>query len=358
MALLGYDPFTQYRGRGPFEARGVGLEVRPGDVAFRCNFATIDEQRVVTDRRAGRPQAGTEKLAALIEQASRERLEGVEVFFKASVEHRAALVLRGPGLDYHVSDVDPHQEGVPPALAQPTPEVPAAARAAAEKTAHLVNQFVQIAEETLRSPEGRELRRQLGLLGVSTVLPRGAGEAVDLKPFAALHGGLRGAMVVEVDLVRGLGLYAGMDVIVVPGATGRRDTDELAIAKGVAENSLRYDVVLCNIKAPDLGGHDRDPTQKIEAIEKVDRAVAYLLDAVDWSRTTLMLGADHCTPVTVGNHTGDAVPVAFFGAGVRRDEVQVYSERAAAAGGIGQISGKDALVLLRNFAGRIEKFGA
>jgi len=358
MALLGYDPLRYYRGRGPFEAAGVGLAMQPGDVAFRCNFTTVDDNDLITDRRAGRIKSGTDQLAAAIMEAFRDGIEGVQVLFKESVEHRAALVLRGEGLDYHVSDVDPHDVGMPWAECHPTPNCPPEDLPRAERTARIVNEFVARAHEVLESHPVNLARRAEGLPPANAVLPRGAGEAVDLAPFASRHDGLRGAMIVEVDLVRGLGEYAALDVLHVEGATGGRDTDEMAIAKAVAEAWKSYDFVLCNIKAPDLGGHDHDPQQKIEAVEKVDRAVAYLLDTLDFSHTALMIGADHCTPVTVGDHTGDAVPVAFYGCGVRTDSVDTYGERAAAAGGVGQISGGDALILLRNFVGRIAKFGA
>ncbi len=357
MALLGYDPFKFYRGRGPFEARGVGLEMKPGDVAFRCNFATVDDEGKIIDRRAGRIREGTDQLAEAIMEACKDGIDGVQIFFKASVEHRAALVLRGEDLDWRVTDVDPHESNVPPAQCKPREDVPEEDLPKAQRTADVVNKFVQIAHEVLQNHPVNQKRREQGLLPANIVLPRGSGEAVHLRPFSELHG-LTGAMIVEVDLVRGLGLYADMQVIHVPGATGGRDTDELAIAKAVADAWEKFDVVLCNIKAPDLGGHDRDAPQKIEAIEKVDRAVAYLLDTIDWGRTVLMVSADHCTPVTVGDHTGDPVPVALFGRGVRRDLVEKFSERHAANGGYGQISGFDALVLLRNLAGLIEKFGA
>jgi 2,3-bisphosphoglycerate-independent phosphoglycerate mutase len=358
MALLGYDPFTQYRGRGPFEAKGVGLEMLPGDVAFRCNFATVDEKGIITDRRAGRIKSGTDKLAAAIMNACKNGIEGVEVFFKASVEHRAALVLRGDNLDYRVTDVDPHDTGTKPARCEPRADVPGEAREAAERTARIVNEFVQIAQQVLDQEDVNKERRAANLPPANVVLPRGAGEAVDLPPFSAVNGGLSGAMVVEVDLVRGLGLYAQMEVIPVDGATGGMDTDEIAIARAVADNISRYDLILCNIKAPDIGGHDGDAQAKIRAIEKVDRAVAYLLDTINWGNTTIMVGADHCTPVSYRDHTGDAVPVVFFGNGVRSDAVDNYCERTAGMGGIGRIAGSEVIMLLRNFAGRIEKHGA
>jgi 2,3-bisphosphoglycerate-independent phosphoglycerate mutase len=358
MALLGYDPHKYYRGRGPFEAMGVGLDMQPGDVAFRCNFATLDASGIIIDRRAGRPQSGTDEFAAAVMDAFKDGIDGVQVFFRASVEHRAALVLRGDGLSYHLTDVDPHAAGVKPALCGPAPTCPPDEVPKAKHTADVVNQFVERAAKVLDAHPVNKQRAAEGLPKANAALPRGAGEAVHIPPFSEMHGGLRGAMIVEVDLVRGLGDYAKMDVLRVAGATGRRDTDEIAIAKAVAQNVPSYDFLLCNIKAPDLGGHDRDPEQKVQAIEKVDRAVAYLLDSLDWEATVIMVGADHCTPIVTGDHTGDAVPVVFYGQGVRRDLVQTYSERAAAAGGVGQIAGADALTMLRNFVCRLDKFGA
>ena len=120
MAILGYDPFQLYRGRGPFEAKGVGISVQPGDLAFRCNFSTV-ENGVVKDRRAGRIKAGTDQLAKSINQGLSEGIDGVQVIFKESVEHRAALVLRGENLDHRISEVDPHEEGVEYWKAAPLP---------------------------------------------------------------------------------------------------------------------------------------------------------------------------------------------------------------------------------------------
>jgi 2,3-bisphosphoglycerate-independent phosphoglycerate mutase len=109
LAILGYDPLKNYTGRGPFEAAGVGIEVQPGDIALRCNFATVDENEVVLDRRAGRIGEGTEELAQAINDL---KIPGVEIKFKESTKHRGALVLRGEGLSHQVSDSDPHREGV------------------------------------------------------------------------------------------------------------------------------------------------------------------------------------------------------------------------------------------------------
>ena len=160
------------------------------------------------------------------------------------------------------------------------------------------------------------------------------------------------------DLVRGRGLYLEMDVVDVPGATGGADTDELAIAQAVEKAWADHDFILCNIKAPDLGGHDGDVAAKMAATQKVDRAVGYLLDHLDWTQTVMMIGADHCTPILVGDHSGDGVPIAVCGQGVRPDDVTTYGERACAKGSLGHIVGADVMPLLTNYSGNQHKFGA
>ncbi len=360
MAILGYDPYQYYRGRGPFEAKGVGLEVNPGDVAFRCNFATIDngralENRTVIDRRAGRINKDTDQLRQALNQQIPE-IDGVEILFKESVEHRCALVLRGEGLNEHVGDVDPHLEEPADYL-----ECKSLAgyedNAAAHRTADIVNQFVERSRQALNDHPVNQAREADGLKPANIILPRGVGTAVELEAFAKRYQ-LSGALMVEVDLVRGLGLYLDMDVIACEGASGGRDTDELAIAAAVVSTFEDHDFVLANIKAPDLGGHDGDVEQKMAAIEKVDRALGYILDNLDFGHTVVMLAADHCTPISVRDHSGDPVPAAFFGYGVTPDEVPSYGERACAQGDLGNFRGSDVMNLLRNYAGAGGKFGA
>jgi len=354
MVILGYDPVEYYTGRGPFEAKGVGINVQPGDVAFRCNFATV-ENGLIKDRRAGRIAEGTDHLAAAANEAFSNGIDGVEVIFKESVAHRAALVLRGKGLDPRVTDVDPHEAGVEVPQCRPTAE--ASNDPTAQKTAAIINKFVQRVQEVFENHEVNQQRRTEGLLPANIVMPRGAGTAPHLVPFSEQYG-LSGAMIVEVDLVRGLGKYLEMDVIHVPGATGGMDTDEIAIARAVVEAAASHDFVLCNIKAPDVAGHDGNAEQKMEAIAKVDRAVGHLLNALDWEHSVLMVSADHCTPVTAMDHTGDAIPVAFYGHGVRPDAVESFGERPFATGSVQRVRGLDIMSIMGNYAGSLPKFGA
>src|SRR2546427_3591522 len=173
LALLGYDPLQVYTGRGPFEAAGVGIPVKRGDIAFRCNFATVDSGMRVTDRRAGRIREGTAELAKALDGL--ELGGGVHVLFRAGTEHRAALVLRGPGLSPHVSDTDPHDEGAKVLSARATaPD--------GEATARTVNEFMEASHKILKAHPVNVLRDKAGQRPANLDLLRRAGVVPHLAP--------------------------------------------------------------------------------------------------------------------------------------------------------------------------------
>ncbi len=346
LAILGYDPHTCYTGRGPFEAAGVGLEVKGGDICFRCNFSTVDRNLVITDRRAGRINAGTEQLAAALNGM---KLGEVECLFKESVEHRCALVLRGPGLGHEVSDADPHAEGEKVLQAQGADE-------ASKKTAAALNAFVAKSYEILRQHPVNLEREKQGKPPANIILPRGAGIAPHLESFEKRYG-LRGAAVVETGLIAGIARYLALDLPAVPGATGGYDTDELALARAIVAALEEHDFVICNFKAPDLAGHDGDAAKKVGCIEKMDRLVGEVAAHVP-ENTHIVVTADHSTPASFRDHTGDTVPVLISGPAVRPDAVKTFGERPCAAGSLGRIRGQWLMPLLTNLMGTQEKFGA
>jgi 2,3-bisphosphoglycerate-independent phosphoglycerate mutase len=349
LAILGYDPYRVYQGRGPFEALGIGMEVRGGDVALRCNFSTVDGQMRVLDRRAGRITEGTRELA---EAVNGVEIDGVQCFFKESVAHRGALVLRGEGLSHRITDVDPHVEGEPIHEARPVdPDDPAAGR-----TAQVVNAFVRLSYERLNDHPVNRARREQGLPPANIILPRGAGIAPHLEPFPQRHG-MSAVAVVETGLIRGIARFVGMDTLDAPGATGGIDTDYASIADTLARALQQYDFVLCNVKAPDLCGHDRNPRLKAQVIEQIDGLVARLLETYRKPFYLIFTG-DHSTPCSVGDHSGDPVPVLLHGPDLRGDEVLRFHEYACARGALGRLRGSDLVPILTQLMGVQEKFGA
>ena len=356
LAILGYDPFKVYTGRGPFEVLGIGMDVQGGDVCFRCNFSTLEGDLQLTDaaftganiadRRAQRIAEGTTDLAQAVDGM---KIEDVTCLVKESVEHRCALILRGPGLGAKVSDIDPHEEGQPPHLAVGEDE-------ASKKTARILNQFTLKSWEILKDHPVNTQRLAAGKLPANIIAARGAGLAPHLEPFAQRYG-IKGAAVVETGLIAGIARYLEMTIPDVPGATGGADSDELALAKAIIAMLEDHDFVLCNFKAPDLGGHDSQAQPKIAAAVKLDNLVAYVLDHAP-AGLHIAVTADHATPISFGDHTGDTVPLAICGPNVRPDSVRSFGERAVVAGGLSRIRGFDIMNILTNLMGTQEKVGA
>lgn len=346
LAILGYDPYKVYTGRGPFEAGGIGMDVREGDISFRCNFATVDEKRIILDRRAGRIKERTDELSTALNGM---KLEDVICYFKESTAHRAALILRGKNLGNKVTDIDPHKTGVVPQRALSLDQE-------SKKTAEVLNEFVEKSYQLLNNHPVNKERRSKGKLPANIILPRGGGLAPALERFRDKYN-LKSACIVEVGLIKGIGRYLGMDIIDVPQATGGLDTDTLAIGKALIKSLGNYDFILCNVKGPDVAGHDGNYQAKVESIEKIDLMVGYILKNLP-SQVCLSLTADHSTPVSVKDHSGDPVPILFSGPTVRVDEVDKFSERAVTKGGLGRIRGLDVMNILTNLGNLSEKFGA
>jgi len=349
LAILGYDPYTYYTGRGPFEAAGIGMDVKSGDIAFRCNFSTVDGDMVVIDRRAGRIEKDTDQLAAAVNGL---RFGDVTALFKESVAHRGALVLRGPGLSAKITDTDPHEEGLRVHKCEPID----ASDEAAAKTARIVNEFVEKSVELLTAHPVNKERVAQGLNPANVILPRGAGIGPHMGSFLDTHK-LKAACVAETGLIAGVAKYVGMAIVDVPEATGGLDSDLLAMGRAIINALEEHDFVLCNVKGGDVAGHDDKPQAKVELIRKMDAMVGYLLGNLP-ANAYIVLTSDHSTPCAVKDHSGDPVPIAFWGPGVRTDTCTKYDERSVVSGGVHRISGKNVMNILTNLMAVQEKFGA
>jgi 2,3-bisphosphoglycerate-independent phosphoglycerate mutase len=334
LSIFGYDPQRVYTGRGAFEALGIGMDVRGGDVCFRANFATVEErdgQLIVLDRRAGRLPDGKPFEDAINGISLREF--GVEMTFRVSTEHRGAVVLRGEGLSAQVSDADPHEVGVAIAAAQ-------AADPAARPVAHAANAFTRRAHEILRDHPVNRTRASRGDLPANALLLRGAAAMPHLRPITEEYG-IRGACVAGGALYKGVARLAGLAVLDVPGATGDLRTDLRAKAKATLAALGKVEFVFVHIKGADNAAHDGDAPAKRKFIERVDREFfGELVPALPWDTVHLCVSGDHTTPPAVGEHTADPVPVLFVGPAVRPDRVRAFGERAAGEGGLGRFSGR------------------
>jgi 2,3-bisphosphoglycerate-independent phosphoglycerate mutase len=348
LALLGYDPYKYYTGRGPLECVGTGIAMKPGMIGFRCNYATLDPQGRVTDRRAGRIQ-DTAALSKAIQDGVDLSAFGVSFIFRSGAGHRAALALEGEGLSHCVSSNDPKKEGVAPLTVRATQQ-----GAKEEKTAAVCNEFVRQSTKILFDHAVNRERHKAGQNPANVVLMRGAGEMGDLLPFPEKYG-LSGSVISAASLITGIGRAVGLPHIEIEGITGSQNSN----IKGKIDAAIRElktkDFVLMNIKGADESGHDGLFEQKRAFIEKVDPLLEPLLGLDD---TIIIVTGDHSTPCCIKDHSADPVPVLIRGQGVRMDDVVRYDEFACAHGGLNRIRGVDILPIALDLVNRSHKFGA
>jgi 2,3-bisphosphoglycerate-independent phosphoglycerate mutase len=348
LALLGYPPQDYYTGRGPLEAEGTGIHVTAGMIGFRCNFATVDENGAVTDRRAGRI-SGTEPLAEAIRDGVDLSSLGLEFRFNSGAGHRAALALVGEGLGDKVSSNDPKKEGVRPPEIQACTDDPADA-----KTARACNEFVRQSAEILYHHPLNIQRMKEGLAPANYLLIRGAGKMGEFPQFSERYG-LSGSVIAAATLIVGIGKVVGLEHIPVPGATGSVNSDVAAKVRAALAELGRKDFVLMNVKGADEAGHDGNATQKRDFIEVIDAALEPLLDL---DETLIVVCADHSTPCPVRDHSADPVPVVIRGPGVRVDRVRRFDEVSCAEGGLHRIRGSDLMPIVMDLINKSHKYGA
>ncbi len=338
--ILGYDPEIFYPGRGPLEALGLGIDLQEGDVAFRANFATMKNGKIV-DRRAGR--IDTETATKLASRLSL-RIDHVEAIFRNSVEHRGVLVLRGPGLSHFVTGTDIHASS---GALEPC----SAITSEGDKTADIVNKYTQVIQGILAAAPENQGRS----LPANTLLLRGAGTFKRVPSFYDRFG-LKAACVAGGALYRGVARYLGMDVFIVPGATGTKTTN----LKGKADAAVKaikgdYDMVFLHVKACDNAGHDGDFIGKKAFLERIDKEMIPILVK---SGACLIVTGDHSTPCARKAHSGHEVPLLVSCDQERRDEVGRFDELACMHGGLGHLNGQDIVPLILNLIAKAEKYGS
>ncbi len=347
LSILGYNPREVYTGRGPFEAAGIGLISKKGDIAFRCNFATVDEKMNVIDRRAGRiREPDTTELVKALEGLT---IDGVQAIVREGTEHRAALLLRGPELSPEVTDPDPHD------LAEVLESKPKCAGAVF--TAGVINKFVKKSYEVLKGHPVNKRRIAEGLPPANVLLPRGGGSFPNIEPFPEVHN-MRSACVAGVGMIKGICGVCGLDVLdLPPQCTGGTDSDFTLKAKCALEALKKYDFVLMNCKAPDVCGHDGNAKLKCEIVQRLDDMAGYIRDNFP-KDLVIVFTADHSTPCSLMDHSGDPVPITIYTPGMVIDSATSFSESGCASGSIGRIRGFDIVPICMDLANRTEKYGA
>ena len=332
LGLFGYDPLEFQVGRGVIEALGLGLELQPGDVCARANFASLDAKGIVTDRRAGRIPTGTcEKLCALL-SARIKNIGDTQVIIKAGKEHRFVVVFRGKGLEGPLTDADPNREGYPVPAAKPRDPK----NAKQKKMAGLIAEFYKKALPILA-----------GEKPANGFLMRGIAHQPDLPLFAGRYR-LNPAAIAVYPMYKGLSQLVGMTKIEGP------QTIKEQFERYLVEYD-RYDFFFIHYKYTDKAGEDGDFAAKKRAIEEFDAALPVLLKK---KPDVLAITGDHSTPCAVKGHSWHPQPVLLQSAYSGSDKLDRFTETGANLGSLGIFEAKYLIRLMQANAKMFDKFGA
>ncbi len=329
-ALLGYDPVHDSPGRGVLEALGCGVDLAPGDVALRLNFATVDGDGSVLDARVGRSLSTSEaaELARSLTEGDLLAIDGIAAEVRSTVGHRGVLWLHptsGGPLSPNVTNADPFYEkvgGMGRALRPEHPRIetvrPLDATAEAGRTAKAINSFLERAGPLLAGHRVNARRALSGRKVGNGLLLRNAGSlAPGIPPLFREKYGMAGAALTEMPVERGIARVLGLEDRYVGPMTGDRDTGYRARAVAVRELLGASPFVYVHLKGPDEPAHDGDAPRKKEVIEAIDRSFfGPLLEGLDLGLVRLCVTADHATPCILGGHSDDPVPWVLAGAGV------------------------------------------
>ncbi|OFK57903.1 phosphoglycerate mutase [Globicatella sp. HMSC072A10] len=348
LILFGHD-HQLYPGRGPIEAAGVGLDLKEGDIALRCNFATVDDTGIVIDRRAGRIRVGTSEL---VEAINHTVINGVEFILKEATEHRAVLVMRGEGLSDRISDSDPKA----PNDGSPYKEVlPLDDSIQAQKTAAVLNEYFKVVYEKWKNHPVNLKRIEDNKLPANFLITRGAGKMTNI-PQLGKEMGFTCKVIAGEDTVLGVAKMTGYHTETDESFTGSVDTNYPLKAQKALQAIEDFDLVYVHFKATDLMGHDNDPQGKVAAIEKYDEMVGMLKNNLP-ENTLLALCADHSTPCEKGEHSGEPVPIAIYGPGIFSDEVTQYDEVRCGRGSLNRLTGNQFVWTLFDYLEVVPKQG-
>jgi len=327
LALFGYDPLQFGIGRGVLEALGIDVTLEKGDVAARGNFCTVDENGLVTDRRAGR--IPNEKCVELCQQLSQVRIGDAQVFVYPVKEHRFVAIFRGEGFIPDLGDTDPQQVGV-------VPDKVVALSPGAQKAGDAANEFVDQARKVLANQHPANM-----------VLLRGFAHHPQFPSVGEIYK-LKAAAIAVYPMYRGLAKLVGMRVLEC-GTSIEAEFDALV------EHYAKYDFFFVHVKHTDSAGEDGDFQRKVDIIEQVD-AVLPRLTALN--PEVVVVTGDHSTPALLKGHSWHPVPLLLHSEWCRTDDVAEFGERACARGSLGRFPLCQAMPLALAHALKLTKFGA
>ena len=333
MSVLGYNLPKVYEGRGPLEAASIGVDLKPGEMAMRCNLICV-EGEILKNHSSG--HISTEEADVLI-QYLQEKLGNDRVRFHTGVQYRHLLVIKGGNKELDCTP--PHD--VPGTLFREVmvrPLVPEAV-----PTADRLNELILRSQQILPLHPVNRKRVAEGKDPANSIWPWSPGYKPRMETLAERYGIKSGVVISAVDLIRGIGVYAGLRPVEVEGATGLYDTNYEGKVQAAIEALHTHDFVYLHIEASDEAGHEGDVDLKVRTVEYLDhRVLKPLIDAVSRmsDSVTIALLPDHPTPCRLRTHTAEPVPFVIYKSGVEPDGVTRYSESDVAGGAYGVLAGE------------------
>lgn len=345
LGLFGYDPVKYNIGRGVLAALGIDFNLKPGDICTRANFATIDKNDLVTDRRAGRISTETNtKLCRLLGDKVNVPQE-YKLFIETVKEHRAVLILRGEGLDENIADTDPQKTGIKPLVPQPT-------QPTAQRTALLFTDILRQAQDILKNQAFCTAKQSRG----SPRRGQPKANMMLLRGFAKYHPyptmqqrfKIKSLAIAGYPMYRGLAKLVGMDTTLPT-----KDLEEGI--KVLKEKFSNYDYFYIHVKKTDSFGEDGNFKDKVKKIEYVDKLIPKILDL---KPDVFILTCDHSTPAKLKAHSWHPCPLLLYSQYCRQDNLKEFSESSCRCGSLSRQPSLNLMPLVLANALRLKKYGA
>lgn len=342
-AILGYDLNKVYEGRGPLEAASIGYDMASEDMAMRCNLITLDDGKIITHNGGN---LSTENADILINYLN-DKLGNEQVRFITGIQYRHLLVIKNASK--HIVCAPPHDhpnEEWRPLLVKPeegdwSNDPTEKGRMTPKETADLINDLIIKSQKLLAEHPFNKAKTACGERPANSIWPWSGGYRPSMETLMQLYPKVKsGSVISAVDLIRGIGRYAGLEVIIVPGATGLADTNYEGKTQAALEELKKKDFVFLHVEASDEAGHDGDLELKIKTIENLDRRVVKPIyeEVSKWEEPVcIAVLPDHPTPVEIRTHVKEPVPFLIWYPGIVADEVKQYDEVSCVSGSYGML---------------------
>lgn len=341
-AILGYDLNSVYEGRGPLEAASIGYEMQSDDMAIRCNIVCLQDGKIKNHHGGHLKTSEGDMLIKYLD----EHLRNEKIKFITGIQYRHLLVIKGG--NKHLICAPPHDhpnEYWRQLLVEPEEgytDPTDAGRMSAKETADLINDLILKSQKLLAEHPFNKERASKGKDQANSIWPWSGGYRPQMDPISKKYPQVKsGSVISAVDLIRGIGHYAGLHNIIVEGATGLADTNYEGKAMAAIEALRHEDFVFLHIEASDEAGHDGDLPLKLKTIENLDRRIVGPIyeEVKQWQDDPVCIAIlpDHPTPVEIRTHVKEPVPFLIYYPGIEPDDVQVYDEQSTVSGSYGML---------------------